>query len=115
MLLLKSETSLHFKARKTADLCEAASYKTGNEIIKCPTFSSIHIESAVYGTPEFSEKNVCHFHGQCEGQRDLTQMAKAECDGRNSCIFRGNNHHAGDPCYGKHKSTLVRYKCLAGI
>ena len=96
------------------ELCEDKNYETGNEAIECPGDSGIQVITSKYGTPDYNPANSCHFHGPCWGSTDLTTFAKVACDGQSSCIFRGNNGHAGDPCYGLHKSTKTSFRCALG-
>ena len=42
----------------------------------------------------------------------LTAQAKTTCDLKQSCRFVGNNGMMGDPCYGVHKYTKIRFWCI---
>ena len=124
----------------SASACEADEYKTGSEWLNCSD-GVIQVQSSLYGTPEYAPNGPCQNHaaGRCEAHFDLSEEAKAMCDGHKSqgskwykrlpvqigipnctklisnpdksCLFRGKYTMKGDPCPEIQKDTVTKYIC----
>jgi hypothetical protein len=45
---------------------------------------------------------------------DVEQLAKAQCEGQQSCELQATNRYMGsDPCGGTYKYLQVDYQCVA--
>jgi hypothetical protein len=49
---------------------------------------------------------------RCSDNFDITDDAREQCNGLDSCNYHGNNAVAGDPCGGISKYTELVWRCL---
>ena len=91
----------------------------------CNSGKKVFITMAHYGRVLiYSDTKICGSKGFKKGgprcgnnqvsHRDLTNVGKAECNGKSSCSFYGTNHYAGDPCPGVAKYTVIQFMCETG-
>ena len=89
-------------------------YEDGN--LFCEAGFQIKIEEALFGrvSDPVNGNQVCATYpeGSCSGSLDVTELAKAECENKQSCTFHVAGNTAGAPCTTVQKYTRVVFSCV---
>jgi len=93
--------------------CEHATQSPGSQTatLSC-TDGYIQVNRATYGKPSADMCVQQSTKDRTCTDVDHTDRVAAECDGEQTCTYRGTNAGEGDPCYGVHKHTEIEYSCV---